>query len=58
MLTKSALKRSMVSPENLCQGPSPAALFRNKPLVAADATDSAQIGPVPEHPPFVKNQAR
>jgi hypothetical protein len=58
MLTKSALKRSMVSPENPCQGPSPAALFRNKPLVVTDATDSAQIAPVPQHATSVKNQAR
>jgi hypothetical protein len=58
MLTKSALKRSMVSLENPCQGSSPAALFRNKPLVVVAATDSAQIGPVPQHPAFVKNLAR
>jgi hypothetical protein len=58
MLTKSALKRSMVATENPCQGPSPAPLFRNKPLAASGATDSAQIAPVPQRPTFVKNQAR
>jgi hypothetical protein len=58
LLAKSALKRSMIAPENPCQGPSPAALFRNERQVWVDATDSAQIAPVPQRPTFVKNQAR
>jgi hypothetical protein len=56
MLAKSALKRSMIAPENPCQGPSPAALFRNKPTACAGATDSAQLVPVPQRPTFVKNE--
>jgi len=58
MLTKSALKRSMIAMENPCQGPSPAALFRNERQVLVDATDSAQIVPVPQLWAFVKNEAR
>jgi hypothetical protein len=48
----------MMALENPCQGPSPAALFRNERQVSVDATDSAQIGPVPQLPAFVKSRAR
>jgi hypothetical protein len=58
MLTKSALNRSMIAPENPCQAPHQQRLFRNKPLVGGGVTDSAQIAPVPERPAFVKNLIR